>query len=176
MAVEASIVISFGDDSLSNETVIVEFDPEHSNNLDSDGNVKSTFDSNAPDQPVFLLHYSNSLRVEAIVQTDGTVGEIGGPISQQRKKDVIFSRIGDTSNVSYLYTSLVSQPAWIGVLSGVVEVDGSALKLVSGGPCTGEATINVLFQKQYMLTPPGNMVLDEDGNYQITIFIFMEAA
>ncbi len=175
MAVEASIVVSFGEGVIS-DTVVVEFDPEHTNNLDSDGNVKSTFDSDAPDQPVILLHYGSTLSVGSISLTAGTLSEIGGPLTQERKDDVTFSKVGDTSGITYANASLIGQPAWVGGLSGTVEVSDTNLKLIAGGPCTGEATLNVTFQKQYMLTPPTPIVLDEDGNYQITIFIFMIGA
>ncbi len=175
MAVEASIVVSFGT-GVTSDTVVVEFDPIHSNNLDADGKLKTTFDADTPDRPVILLHYGDSLAVSHIVLTEGSISEIGSSITQSRTNDGTYAAVGDTSSISYVNASLLGQPSWIGNGSGTIKVSGTYLKLVSGGPCAGVASFNVTFQKRYMITPPSNMVLDEDGNYQITVFIFMEAA
>lgn len=177
MAVEASIVVSFAA-GVASDNVVVEFDPEWAANQDSDGNLKSTFEAGPPpDSPVFLLHYGSTLQVGSIAQTEGTVSEIGGPLTQSRSNDVTFTGKGETSGITYsnVQDSSVSVE-WVGGLSGTVVVDATNLKLTSDGPCTGTATFDVTFQKQYMLTPPNPITLDDDGDYQITIFIFMIGA
>ncbi|MCP4370032.1 MAG: hypothetical protein GY797_18230 [Deltaproteobacteria bacterium] len=181
MAVEASIVVSFSDDANAAGTVVVEIDPEHSNNLQEDSNgemqLKSTFDATLPDSPVILLHHSADLKVGSTVVTEGTLTDNGSPGSQSRETEVVFAKVGDTAGLGYnaVPASSISVD-WYGVLSGTFDVVGNDMKLLTGGPCVGIATFPVTFQKQYTLTPPSNMELDSEGNTKITIFIFMEAA
>jgi len=172
MAVEASIVVVFGDQEPGeNDLVVVELDPEHSYNLDTDGELKSVFDPE--NTPVFLLHHSDTLRVTEVLSSSGSVSQIGAAIVQNRTKDVSFVQIDDT--VSLGYGNLTSAPVdWVGNI-GLVELEGgSTLKLVGGTiPCIGTASFSATFQNQYMVTPP-TLELSSDETYEILVAVYME--
>lgn len=172
MAVEASIVVVFGEEEPSDsDIVVVEFDPNHENNLDSEGKLKSIFDPD--DTPVFLLHHSNTLQVVDILASSGTVSQIGSNIVQNREVSASFPKL--ESEVSLGYDEITSgSMAWIGNSGSVQIKNGSSLELVGGNiPCLGTFTFSVTFQGQYMVTPPV-LDLEPDETYEILVVIYME--
>lgn len=173
MAVEASIVVVFGDDADTSGLVVVELDPTDDLNLNSDGEVKSTFNATVSpvDTPALIIHHSDSLTITEVVST---AGNISGPYnagSQTREIDFSFPSIDDTSSIGYADTSLSSYSFYGN--EAVLAVSGNDLIATGGSsPCVGIANVNVNFQAKYILTPP-LVVLDEDETYPITIYVYV---
>jgi len=162
MAVETSIVVIFGDDANSNGTVVAELDPLHDNNLNSDGELKSTFDSVAPDTPVLLIHHDDTIRLARIVATSGGVESTETTdIVQTREVDLSFATEEDTVSIGYANTTL-SSVEWNG-RTGTVVISGDDIIYSAGEtPFVGVATVNVTFQHQYFVNVPSNLDLDSD--------------
>lgn len=170
MAIETSIVVEFGTGVTAvSGAVVVEFDENHVNNLDSDGNVKSTFSLN--DQPVILVHHASNLEITNILSTDGSVVEIGQDIIRSKESSNLFTLDDSENTISYASATDLTQ-SWYGNV-GVATLTENLLAL-SGGvvPCYGDFTYNVTFQKQYMLTPPV-LSLSNDETYPIYVVIYM---
>lgn len=176
MAVETSLVIQFQDeaaaDAASSGTVVAELDPEHANNLDSDGNLKSTFD--VSDQPVFLIHHDDTLSISSVDASTGDVSSIGSNVSRQKDISVQFTSADSTESISYDGATLASVD-WYGT-GCTFSIDGTELTPNAGGnfPCIGEAVFNVNFNAQYKLIPP-TLSLEEDEEYKILIVVTMAA-
>lgn len=169
MAVNASIVINFSDDADSSASVNVELDPLAPENLDDDGELKSTFMAGSdPDTPVIIINHSDSLSIGPVTSTEGSMAGNNGPVTRTVEDDYTLFN-GDETSVSYANATPV------GIPSGFTFSNGT-LKNVSAGPSTGSISYNVVFQGQYTLNPPADMVMDEDGNHEITIFIQMNGA
>jgi hypothetical protein len=175
MAVETSIVVQFQDAVASTAlaSVQVEMDPEHENNLDSSGNLKSTFATT--DKPVFILHFDETaLYVSDIVQTDGSIQLIGSNVIREKEVGLFFVSKDTEVSLSYHNPTLVSTD-WYGSNSCTFTISGSTAKPITGDfPCIGEGTFNVTFNNQYRLTPP-SLTLDAGEIYRIGIVIIMGA-
>lgn len=173
MGVEASVVVEFGESVTdTGGTVVIELDDENSNNLNSEGEVKSTF--LPEEQPVFIINHSDDLIVSDVRCTDGSIAQTGSNQLRSREEDVLFTKINEDTSLKYAGVDSANF-SWRGN-TGYVSVSDSVLKLESGTyPCAGTTSFNVLFQKEYMLTPP---VLDlgPDESYEITVVVYMEAA
>lgn len=172
MAVETSIVVQFGTGVTGvGDIAIIEFDPEHENNLNTDGDVKSTFEPD--DRPVFLVHLASHLQITDIKCTHGSVMEIGRNLIQQRENSSLFNLEGSVNSYGYaLATNLASE--WYGNV-GVPVINASGIELDGGAtPCYGDFTFDVNFDRQYMLVPPTlNLVGDE--TYSIYCVIYVDA-
>lgn len=167
MAVNASIVINFSDSADSSASVNVELDPGAEENLE-DGELKSSFDPGPPDTPVIIINHSNSLAIGSVTCTEGSMGGNTGPVSRTVEDEYsLFG--GEDSSISYANASPVSLPSNF-------TFSGSTLKNNGTTPQTGDISYTVPFQGQYKLTPPSGMVMDEDGNKEITIWIMMTGA
>jgi hypothetical protein len=170
MAVEASIVVQFID-STTSETgnVIVELDPTHINNLDSDDELKSTFDPT--DEPVFLVHHNDKVYVDSVACTYGSVVDLGDNKTREQEIEVFFSN-DEEITISYSDPSLKSIE-WYGN-SCTFVIDGNVLTPNASGtfPCLGDAIFNVLYNKQYKLIPP-SLTLGADETYKIIVVIYM---
>lgn len=173
MGVEASVVVEFGESVTdTGGTVVIELDDENSNNLNSEGKVKSTFLPG--EQPVFIINHSDDLVVADVRCTDGSIAQTGSNQTRSREDEVLFTKIGDDTTLQYAGIDSASFE-WRGN-TGNVSVSESVLKLESGSyPCAGTTSFNVLFQKEYMLTPP-SLDLSPDESYEISIVVYMEAA
>jgi len=174
MAIETSIVVVFGDgvSSTLQSTVKVEIDPEHTNNLDADGKLRSNF--YLSHKPVFLIQYpATLLKRDDIKASSGSVTAAGTNITQSRTKDISFIKIGATDSLGY--GNITSPPSitWQGN-TGVVTLVDDSLELTGGAwPCIGTATFETLFNERWMLTPPGGIVLAKDATWEIIIAIYM---
>ncbi len=178
MSVETSIVVVFGDGATGGN-VVVELDPEHANNLDADGELKSTFDSVKPDVPVLLIHMDDTLTLTSIVPDSGTVTPVSGntakvAIAQTRVEDFSMPNESEKSGISYSDTSIVSQTT-NGTRGGTVAISGDDFVYASGDiPFSGKAVLNVTFQYQYYVNAATPIVLDADGNFKIIIYIYVD--
>lgn len=173
MGVEASVVVAFGESvGDTGGNVVIELDDLNNNNLDSDGDVKSTFLPG--EQPVFLINHSSDLVIDNVLCTDGSISQTGSNQQRTRDKEVLFIKLDETVSLSYSGVDAVSIDWWgnegeISVSESVLTIDGGAI------PCAGLSEFNVLFQNQYTLTPPALSLLS-DETYKITIVVYMEAA
>ena len=174
MAVEASIVVVFGDDADTTGIVQVELDPLDSRNHDSEGGVKSQFNCvDLPvDTPALLFHHSSTLSITDIIATDGTIGPNEGATSQTREVDYSFATSSDKSSIGYADTTNLSYSSRGN--SASLAIDGNDI-VVTGGtvPCVGLATVTVSFQEKRTLTPPHKPDLGDDETYSITVFVFV---
>lgn len=171
MAVETSIVVEFGDATPGeSDIVVVEFNEDHANNLNSSGDIKSTFA--VGEQPVFMVHHSSLLRIDSVRATHGSVNLIGNNLTKEREKEVLFPTLETEESLSYASPVLTSQE-WYGNEGNLVITGNQAV--LTGGiiPCLGDITFNVVFNAQYMLIPPP-LTLAADETYKIVIVIYME--
>lgn len=173
MAVEASIIVEFGDDvAAASANVIIEIDDEHQNNLDEEGEAKSF----APgDNPVFLIHHDTSVEITDVRCTNGSVFQIGinTIISRPRETDVLFTLI--SSDVSIPYSSGFDlNVEWFGNMASV-DLSGQNVIARNGTfPCYGNAEFNVIFNRQYQLNPP-LLDLQDDETYTIYVVVYMRS-
>ena len=174
MAVEASVIIDFGDsdDDDVSGTIVVELDDTHSNNLDFEGNLKSSF---APDdKPVFVIHHDDTIEITGVSCTDGNVYDIGSDVILPREIDAVFTKVG--TKVSLYYADVVDiDETWYGNIVSFYLDSLNNLDLVSDVdgvyPSYCKITFNVNFQQQWRLDPPP-LVLDDDETYIIYVVVY----
>lgn len=171
MAVEASIILEFGDVDETTAGISIEIDEEFSGNLDSDGNVKSSFSPN--DTPVFLIHHSNLVRIAAVKSTDGIVSMLGTDLPRIRDSEALFTTEDTEINLGYSNPSSLSVE-WRGSTTAVT-LNGSNVIATSSEtfPCVCDTTFQVVFNEQWMLTPP-SMTLSDDESYIIYVVVYVE--
>jgi hypothetical protein len=173
MAVETSLVIRFQDEAAAeaaaSKTVTAELDPNHSNNLDSEGQLKRTF--GIGDQPVFLVHHDPSLFIESVQPSSGDVSLLGGPVSRTKEVEVSFPNEEEAQSISY-YGAALSSIKWYGNACSF-SISATTLTPTGGNfPSMGDAVFNVSYNKQYKLIPPG-ITLEGDEEYKILIVVTM---
>lgn len=170
MAVEASVIIDFEGTSADevSGTILVELDDEHPNNLNADGELKSSFSPD--DTPVFLVHHDNTIEITDIRCTDGTLDSLGTNVRRTREVNAVFTRVDTEVSLSYYgVTSVVTE--WFGNV-GVTHVNGMNWIANNGVfPCYCEGEISVLFNLQYQLTPPP-LTLAGDETYTIYVVVY----
>lgn len=172
MAVEASIVVEFGEGVSEDETVLIEFDDQHSNNLDAAGDIKSTFSPG--EQPVFIVQHADTLRIANVLCTHGSIGLIGNNPIRSREKEILFTTLETEESLGYL-NLVQTNLEWFGNTGSLLIENNQAI--LDGGtiPCLGNLNFDVVFNSQYMLTPPVlNLINDE--TYKIVVVIYMENA
>jgi len=170
MSIETSIVVDFGDDVVgSSDTIVIELDPDNPNNLDSKGELKSTF---APgEQPVFILNHANTVVIDRVASTDGYIFETGGTRIVEKEQTTLFTSVESESSLSYANVDGITSEVWYGN-TAVIDLLDSALTTSSGNyPALTKIEYNVPFQKQYQLIPP-NLSLGADESYEIIIVIY----
>lgn len=171
MSVNTSIVVEFVSGAQGvGDTVIIELDDTHPNNLNSDGDVKSNFEPE--DRPVFLVHHAAHLRVVDVKCTAGVVSETGLNIIRERELNALFNTLDAMVSLRYVAGTLLTQE-WYGNI-GVAVIEDNQLELTGGTvPCVCDTTFNVSFDRQYMLTPP-SLSLAADETFSIYIVVYME--
>lgn len=172
MAVEASIILEFGED-VDVESVVVELDDGYSDNLDSEGNVKGSFSPS--ESPVIIIHHDSSVRIKDVLSTDGSVSKIGIDQKRIRTIDALFTTRDSEVNVGYNNPGSLSV-VWKGNTTSLfLQKDGMlvATDYYDTFPCVCKASFEVLFKEQWQLTPP-SLVLDADESYTIYIVIYIE--
>lgn len=171
MAVETSIVVQFSDgSSVSDDSfVTVELDPEHANNLDSNGNLKSSFLPS--DEPVFLVHYDpTKYTCSTPVASSGSVTGVGTDKVREKEIEFSFTAEGEEDSLGFHNPAIIGSIVWWGN-SCAVTISGT--KATSGAgtfPCVGVGTFNVTFQKQYKIIPPA-MTLASGETYKIIVLV-----
>lgn len=170
MGVETSIVVEFTDGTID-DSVVVELDDTHPNNLLSDGSLKSSFSST--DTPVFLIHHSSTVRVVDCLCTYGTVARIGTDEYRSRESTtILFTTEGSTEELHYGGINTITTT--IHGNSATLLIDDSLLSFVSGNiPCVFDATYQVKFNEQWLLTP-GPLALKKDEVFPIGVVVYME--
>ena len=172
MGVEASVIIEFegADADDISGTILVELDDEHSNNLDSDGNVKSSF---APEEePVFIIHHDDTIEIIGVECTDGRVTNITSIFSILRSRTFadVFTSIDTEISLSYFGADDLDE-TWYGN-QGDIYIDGMTVKATDGEfPCYCIATFTVPFNQRWQLTPPPLDLVD-DETYTIYVVIY----
>ncbi len=176
MGIEASVIIDFGEgsDEEPSGTISVEFDEEHPNNLDSDGNLKSSF---APEeQPVFIIHHDNTLAIIDVKCTDGRVDKLLGVkdlIVRERSVDCVFPKVDTKVGLSYYGVNDLDE-TWYGNIGKIVLDGMNVLVRVGIFPCYCTAIFNASFVEQWQLTPPP-LDLEEDETYTIYVVVYVKA-
>jgi len=178
MAVETSVIIDFGESESSEVTtdVVVELDPEYEGNLNSDGELRSSFGIGDP--AVFLLNWDSSVvNILDVTSTDGSIGRLyKGALKQSRSVEGLF--VDEDTEVSTGYSN-TSNPVytWYGN-EGRPEMASGIIKVTDGGrykfPCSCLATFDVEFQEQWQLTIPSDLELEDDETYTIYIVVYAE--
>ena len=170
MAVETSIVVEFGEDVPSaGDVVIIELDPTHENNLNTAGELKSTF---APgEMPVFIINHSDTISIDRVACTHGSIALIGNNISIEKSDSFVLTSDETTETINYVNVNSFTTETFLGN-SGVIAVADSIVTTESGSyPCLCNVTYNAVFQFQYQLTPP-TLSLDADETYEIVVVVY----
>jgi hypothetical protein len=172
MPVEASIVVEFADDvSEESQNVSIELDDTHANNLDADGEAKSSF--LPTDSPVFLIHHDADVRVTGVKCTDSSVVQLDSNVDRIRVESQLFPLLASKVTLPYFNVNSIST-TWYGNEASL-SVDDSKVSSSSGDfPCYGDISFSVRFNEQWQLNAP-NMSLAEDETYTIYVVIYMEA-
>lgn len=178
MAVEASIVVEFGDEDASNSSLKIEIDDQHENNqyTDDDGEIQ-VYSSFAPDgEPVIIIHHDSTVQITDVKSTDGSMEKIGSNVSRTRESDSVFT--SSTTEVDTGYVGMTGLSAeWFGNSCSVsIDSDETTTIVTSSGtyPAYGNLSFNVTFQEQWKITPP-SMELDDDESYTIYIVVYVES-
>ena len=174
MGVEASVIIEFegADADDVSGTILVELDDEYSNNLDSDGNLKSSF---APEEePVFIIHHDDTIEIISVECTDGRVTNLytaTRSLVRVRTFADVFASVDTEVSLSYFGADDLDE-TWYGN-QGDIHIDGMAVK-ASGGefPCYCTATFSVPFNQRWRLIPPPLDLVD-DETYTIYVVIYV---
>ncbi len=172
MAVEASIVVVFGEGvDEDSQSVSVEIDDTHPNNLDDEGEVKSSF--LPTDNPVFLIHHDTDVRVTGVKCTDGTVTKLASNVSRTREvQNQLFALVTTKMQLSYFNINSISVTWW----GNEANLDINNSKIIpSNGtfPCLADLSFSVKFNEQWKLSPPA-LSLKEDETYTIMVVVYME--
>ncbi len=175
MGVEASIILQFGDDvDRDSAKVTIELDDESSNNIDSDGNLYSSFLPSMT--PEFLIQYNTDrVYISAVKCTDGFVNKVGTNKSRSREKETLFTRydVEETKDTNYLYTDSLSF-SFRGK-AATLELNDNSIRATSSQvyPCVADCSFQTLFQELWRLTPP-SLTLAEDETYSIYVVVYVE--
>jgi len=172
MSIETSIVVEFGDDvaDAATDVVVVELDDlDEDNNLDSDGELKSSF---LPDErPVILIHHANTVVIDSVKCTHGSVAKIGNSQIRTREITTLFTAESSDESLNYASVNSLSSILWFGN-SGSLQITDSLITIESGiFPCLAKIEYPVLFQEQWQLIPP-SLTLTEDETYEIRIVVY----
>lgn len=170
MGVETSIVVEFTDGTVD-DSVVVELDDMHPNNLSSDGIVKSSF--SATDEPVFLIHHNSTVRVIDCLCTYGSVSQTS--LDEYRLREstsILFTTEDSTEALPYGGINEITSTVYGNPTT--LLVDDSSVSFVSGSiPCIFDVSYQVKFSEQWQLTP-GPIVLKKDEVFLIGVVVYME--
>lgn len=173
MATETSIIIEFGEDITDDTigtTVTAEIDDQHEANLDSDGEVKSTFDPE--DMPVILIHHGANVQIDKVVCTSGSVTKIGSNKTRVKEDTVTLTSADDDEHtLSYANVNGYNSLEWFGNTANITIEDSLIVPGNGTYPCHGNIEFDVVFQHQYQLIPP-TLELGADETYEIVIVIY----
>lgn len=168
---QATIVVSFGNESLSGGFYIAE--------IDDKGNEEALGKTSGfvPNDPVaFIIQHDNTMKIEKITTTNGS---ISGPSLVTRTKTVnlVFATIDDDQSAPCLGTLNMGSPVYGSVsLKSSMDSSKSVSILVESGsfPAVYNASVTGPFQ-QYVLNP-NIPPLAADETFDVYIFIYFGAA
>ena len=178
MAVEASVIIEFeGTEGEEPSGLIsVELDPTHANNLDSEGDLKSSF---APtEEPVFLIHHDDTLEITHVECTDGRLYELTGNQDQSREFAALFTSEDTEISLAYFGITDIDEEEWYGnegvLVLGNNDDDAWVLTATATSefPCHCTGTFTVNFIERWRLVPPPLELVD-DETYIIHVVIYV---
>lgn len=172
MGVEASVIVVFDSDSSSStHGVSVELDDLHPNNLNDDGDVKSSF--LPTDQPVFIIHHDTDVMITDVKCTDGTVVQLASDLFRDRSSEKeLFPLITSAVSLSYANINSISSE-WFGNSAALSISDSEIIPTSGTFPCLADLSYSVKFNEQWKLIPP-SLSLAEDETYTIVVVIYME--
>lgn len=169
MSVEATVVIDFGEAvDTSSYLAVIELDEESNDE-------KTSFTMS--DQPVIAAHFSNNVRIDAVVSTDGNVQSIGSVTRSKESTNVFASRIlGEESTYRLPVVPTTYSTAYAGrqgaitaekIVGGIVELSGDVTKT----PFLAKYVCNYV-TNLYQLIPP-DIELVDDETYEIVIVFYL---
>ena len=169
MAVEATIVLEFGDGAPSDALVIVELDDVVNKN--TDGSDKTSFSLN--DKPGFIVHYDTSaLRIGSVKASSGMIVDSGN-VSRSRTAQISLSSVNNKQTLSYIPSGGVNWK-WYG---NVANISQSIRELIATGgsiPAIGDISFSIN-ARAYLLYPPTiSGGLRPDETWPILVVIYME--
>jgi len=175
MTIEATVVIDFGADVNPNDYIaLIELDDESNEDETTFGNGSS---------PVISAHFSNNVRIDSVVVTDGSIQNLGPSSRESVSSFQFISRTeGEDGKDLDKYKLPVVPTSTVGVsykgragvttttpnlLGGMIEYVGdiSATPFIAEYTCTYPVTL-------YQLTPP-KMDLSDDKTYEILIVFYV---
>lgn len=164
---KTTFVVAFGEGADTGSNVVVELEP--SLNLDSDGNVKSSFSPG--DEVYFTIHYPPNLRVGDVSTTSGGALFISRGEFRREQGGVLFVTPDDDVMLQHTPSSPLTF-FWFGKV-GQLSISGAAVK-ATNAPCIGDVSYMMLADL-YRFSPPPEMVMNPEGQFQVGIVITMEA-
>jgi len=167
MSVQSTIVVEFGDGADSSGFVALELD--ETLNLDSVGNVKTSFDQG--DEVWFWLQHDDTLRVDSVAATSGMVVACG-MARRSRAQELTFT--GDGSQTLSHIPAVNPSYLWYGNVGTGMSRDGRTVMVTGNLPCTCDATIPIDVHLYRFVPPPLELV--DEATYRVVIVITMEAA
>jgi len=167
MSVQSTIVVEFGDGADSSGFVALELD--ETINLDSDGNVKTSFDPG--DEVWFWLQHADTLRVGSVAATSGMVVACG-IARRSREQELTFA--GDGSQTLSHIPARNPEYTWYGNVGSGMSRDGRTLTVAGNIPCTCDAVIPIDVHLYRFIPPP--LELADEATYRVVIVVTMEAA
>lgn len=158
-------IITYNSDS--SDIGVLEVDPNL--NLDSSGNVKTSF--NAGDQVYLSIHYDrNKYRVVSAVASSGELQFRGTQVGRREISRQFFSD-SVTVDLQYIINSIVAVK-WYGS-RGTIQADYNTLR-ASIVPCIVDVTISVI-SDIYLYVPDQSMDLsDPDADFPVGVKFELE--
>lgn len=165
---KATLVVVFGD-GVEAGFVKAEFDEIE--NVNAAGEVKTQFVPG--DEPYFLVQHDPTLRIDRVASTDGMAVSNNAEETRTRTTALDFAQVDDTVELDYLPAGSGSR-VWYGNVP-TIATDGRAITATGGQlPAKGLATYPTTWQSYRLIPPP--LTLAAEQTYEITIYIYMEAA
>lgn len=174
MAIQGSIVLEFGEGVSDDSFVVIELDDQL--NVDSQGNIITTFLPQGETASFIVHFYENLLRVGSVAASSGSVSG-GTRVTRSKELPVEFKNNEDKVTLSYIPDGAVSFD-WYAEGRGnspSIDVDDREMLAIGSTPAIGNASFNII-ARAYTLSPPDGLEVDEDETYPILCRVTMEAA
>lgn len=165
MSFDATIVVRFGDQASDDAFAVVELDDTR--NLDSEGDVKTTF---LPGDEVFFRVHLYEADIQRITKTSGVVTDYGDDTFDV-EDSIQFIELDSEETLNYYPIGNVSYD-WYKNNDGIIQKSGRKLTNKFDGPCIGEMTYK-FSARVFKYTPP-SLNLDPGEEFKALIVIYVE--
>lgn len=166
MAIDATVVVQFGDGASDDGFVVVSLDDTR--NLDASGDSKTSFYPG--DEVYFFVHMDPGLHITKVTKTAGTITNLGIQTFHDHTTSVQFVDIDETAELERIPT-VITHTIWWGNQPTYTR-DVRLLTNTFDGPAIGEISCSFI-ANLFLFTPP-SMELAEDEEFPVLIVIHVE--